>query len=46
MSKLHYSEIELFMMTPKKFFRLYDAFMEVHGQKKDVCAIDEMWASL
>lgn len=33
--KLGYSENEVFAMTPRKFFRLYDEYLIMNGLKKE-----------
>ena len=39
--KLGYSEDELFDMTPRKFFLIYDEYLDLNGLKKpDENAID------
>lgn len=39
--KLGYSEDELFCMTPRKFFRIYDEYLEINGLKeKEVTVAD------
>ncbi|MFR3882229.1 MAG: hypothetical protein ACLTX6_08005 [Lachnospiraceae bacterium] len=42
--KLGYSEDELFDMTPRKFFIIYNEFMEMNGLKKRKknCSIDDL----
>lgn len=40
--KLGYSETELFQMTPRKFFLLFDAFLELNGLKKKEIGIDDL----
>ncbi|MCD7736960.1 MAG: hypothetical protein LUI07_08395 [Lachnospiraceae bacterium] len=35
MAKLGYTEREMFCMTPRKFFKMYDQFLVVSGVKKD-----------
>ena len=34
-SKMGYSEEEIFNMTPKKFFTLFEKYLELNGKKKD-----------
>ena len=45
-TKLHYTETELFCMTPRKFFRIYDEYMEMNGIKKTTYAIDDIFDAL
>lgn len=43
--KLGYSEDELFRMTPRKFFKIYNEFLEINCVKpksKKVCSIDDL----
>lgn len=41
MTKLGYTEPELFRMTPRKFFKIYDEYLDLNGlRKKDECQID------
>ena len=39
---LGYSEGEIFRMTPRKFFLLYDEFLEMHGVHKKLTGIAAM----
>lgn len=41
-TKLGYTEGELFRMTPRKFFRIYDEFLEMNGLKKKTFGIDDL----
>ena len=43
--KLGYTEAEVFDMTPRKFFVIYNEFLEMNGIKKGqkkVCSIDDL----
>jgi hypothetical protein len=40
MTKLGYSEKEVFIMTPRKFFLMYDQYLEMHGLKEKEVSID------
>lgn len=40
--KLGYSEDEVFSMTPRKFFRIYDEYLILNGAKKEEAGIDAM----
>lgn len=43
--KLGYTEEELFRMTPRKFFRIFNEFLEINGihkRKKKICNIDDL----
>lgn len=43
--KLGYTEEELFDMTPRKFFRIYNEFLKMNGiakAKKRACTIDDL----
>ena len=41
-SKMGYSEEEIFNMTPKKFFTLFEKYLELNGKKKDTRAAIDM----
>lgn len=41
-SKMGYSEDEIFNMTPKKFFTLFEKYLELNGKKKDTRAAIDM----
>ena len=43
--KLGYPEEDIFSMTPRKFFMIYNEFLEMNGikkKKKRVCSIDDL----
>lgn len=42
MTQLMYREEEVLRMTPRKFFRLYDEYLETRGLKKKECGIDDL----
>ena len=44
MTKLNYSEKEVLYMTPRKFFLMFDAYLEDNGLKKadKVPSIDDL----
>lgn len=42
MTVLKYSEEEMFRMTPRKFFLMYDEYLELHGLKKKTFGIDDL----
>ncbi|MFR8547735.1 MAG: hypothetical protein ACLVEV_03800 [Lachnospiraceae bacterium] len=33
-AKLGYSELELFCMTPRKFFKIYNEYLDLNGIRK------------
>lgn len=39
---LNYTETEIFKMTPRKFFLLYDEYMALNGLKKKEQTIDDL----
>ncbi len=39
---LNFSENEVFMMTIRKFFLIYNEYLELNGLKKREMTIDEM----
>lgn len=41
-SKMGYSEEEIFNMTPKKFFTLFEKYLELNGKKEDTRAAIDM----
>ena len=41
-SKMGYSEEEIFNMTPKKFFTLFEKYLELNAKKKDTRAAIDM----
>ena len=41
-TKLGYSENEVLQMTPRKFFLLYDEYLEVNGYRKKELSIDDL----
>lgn len=48
LAKLGYTERELFAMTPRKFFLIYDECedMTVKKKEEDTYAIDDFWGAL
>ena len=40
--KLGYTEKEVFEMTPRKFFRIYDEYLILNGAKKEPTGIDDL----
>lgn len=40
--KLGYTETEIFRMTPRKFFLIYNEFLEMKGIKREICGIDDL----
>lgn len=42
-TKLGYTEEELFRMTPRKFFRIYNEFLELNGLKEKEVTIDQIF---
>lgn len=40
--KLGYTEEQIFDMTPRKFFRLFDEYQYMNGLKKDEQGIEQM----
>lgn len=41
-NKLGYTEDEIFAMTPRKFFKIYDEYLEMNGIKKETQAAIDM----
>ena len=41
-TKLGYCENEVLQMTPRKFFLLYDEYLEVNGYRKKELSIDDL----
>lgn len=41
-TKMGYTEEEVFKMTPRKFFLLFDKFLELNGKKKKEFGIDDL----
>ena len=41
-TKLGYSESEVLQMTPRKFFLLYDEYLEMSGYRKKKLSIDDL----
>jgi len=39
---LNYTEEEVFRMTPRKFFLIYDEYLEMNGLKEKLVSIDEV----
>lgn len=39
---LNYTESEVFSMTPRKFFLLYDQYLELNGMKKRESTFDDL----
>ena len=40
--KLGFTEKEIFDMTPRKFFKIYDEYLIMSGSKKEPIGIDDM----
>lgn len=41
-AKLGFTEDEVFRMTPRKFYRLFDEYQELNGFKKKPATIDDL----
>ena len=45
-AKLGHTEAEVLIMTPRKFFKIFDEFLELNGikkrQEKRICTIDDL----